>query len=53
MHFKCSNISPILLRQNRNCLDGVDYKVVPSFFSMELKVARLDFLGLIPPNFEH
>ena len=32
MHFKCSNIFPILLRQNRNCLDGVDYKVVPSFF---------------------
>ena len=34
MHFKGSNIFPILLRQNRNCLDGVDYQVVPSFFSI-------------------
>ena len=32
MYFKGSNVSLILLRKNHNCLDGVDYQVVPSFF---------------------
>ena len=35
MYFKSSNVSLILLRKNRNCLDGVEYQVVPSFFSLE------------------
>ena len=32
MYFKGSNVSLIFLRQNHNCLDGVDNQVVQSFF---------------------
>ena len=36
MHFKGSNIFPILLRQNRNCVGGADYQVVPRFSQWSL-----------------
>ena len=41
MYFKSSDVSLILLRQNRNCLDGVEYQVVPSFFSLSSNRRRI------------
>ena len=40
-YFKSSNVSLILLRKNRNCLDGVEYQVVPSFFSLSSNRRRI------------
>ena len=41
MYLKGSSVSLILLRQNRKCLGGVNYQVVPSFFLLSSSKRRI------------